>query len=105
MAARHHVDKARQDMMKEYVKDAQEAESKKQERFDHYYSRYSNHLNSLEVHVHIHYIVLCVLMLHVPVHCAFSHFDFQMELSLLQRSQCKTAELAKLGQVLEKKGE
>lgn len=48
-AAKVQVDKARQGMMEEYTKAAKESEARKRERFEHYFSRYSNHLNSLEV--------------------------------------------------------
>jgi ankyrin repeat/IBR domain-containing protein 1 len=73
-AARETVEKARRGMMEDYTKTAKEQETAKRQRFEQCFSRYSNHLNSLE-----------------------------MELNLLQKSQRKTTELAKLGQVLEKK--
>lgn len=47
--ARKQVDKARQDMVDDYVKTAKETGVHNLEKFKHYYSRYSNHLNSLEV--------------------------------------------------------
>ena len=48
------------------------------------------------------YLVICMYNV---VHCAIITFVVQMELLLLQESKRKTAELAKLGQVLERKGE
>ena len=37
--------------MEDYTKAAKEEETGKRQRFEHYFSRYSNHLNSLEVTV------------------------------------------------------
>ena len=48
------------------------------------------------------YMVVCMYNV---LHCAIITSVVQMELLLLQESKKKTAELAKLGQVLEKKGE
>ena len=36
-------------MEHEYVRAAEEDQRRKKEKFEHYYERYSNHLNSLEV--------------------------------------------------------
>ena len=47
--ARLEVEKARKGIMDDYVKNAQETQVKSLEKFKHYYSRYDNHLNSLEV--------------------------------------------------------
>lgn len=55
--ARVQVEKARAGMVDEYVKTAKETETQSLERFKHYFSRYSNHLNSLEVSVYHH---MCV---------------------------------------------
>ena len=47
--ARMQVEKARACMIDDYVKAAKETETQSLERFKHYFSHYSNHLNSLEV--------------------------------------------------------
>ena len=52
------MEKARQGMMDAFVKDAQEREAEKQKRFDHYFSRYSNHLKGLEVYI-VHTFPFC----------------------------------------------
>jgi len=72
--AEQEVSTARRNMEREYVRAAEEDQRQKKEKFMHYYERYSNHLNSLEI-----------------------------ELKLLQESQAKTKEMEKLGQALEKK--
>ena len=43
------VRKARKGMLEDYMKEAEEGKATRLERFNHYHSRYSNHLNSLEV--------------------------------------------------------
>ena len=50
-AARETVEKARRGMMEDYTKTAKEQETVKRQRFEQCFSRYSNHLNSLEVTV------------------------------------------------------
>ena len=44
------VKKARNGLMENYLKSAQEGTEARLKRFNHYHSRYSNHLNSLEVY-------------------------------------------------------
>jgi len=47
--AEQEVSTARRNMEQEYVRAAEEDQRQKKEKFMHYYERYSNHLNSLEV--------------------------------------------------------
>lgn len=47
--AEQEVSTARRNMEREYVRAAEEDQRQKKEKFMHYYERYSNHLNSLEV--------------------------------------------------------
>ena len=86
-------------MEKDYIARAAHEQKIQTQKFEHFYHRYNNHLESLDVSYH----QLCIDFSFLIIY--FLPCLSQIEVKLLQRSNVKTRELEKLGKALDKNGE